>query len=313
MTDEADEPPLSLPLRPFIAGVERVICCHKAVLSGRHHPNSLNAVLECVRACAPRVEVDVRFLRDDSLIVFHDRDLERETTGYGPVEDLDARSASRVRYSDGTPLASFEEVVDVIRGSNTVLQVDLKLDEPLTPARAHRLASLVLPLGEQALVGSRSYWNVRHLGALGVRVGLDPSNEWNAWHPDVHVPGLSPRVNRHGLRDDSAAGRLDTLAPEEYVRQRIADVWSLLPNAVEWMMDAATILKVESLCHGFVGEIEARGATLAAWGIRDDGPTVTRATVEALCRAGVRVLIPQTDPGFARHLTAGDVAADTGA
>lgn len=302
MKDEADEPPL-LPLRLVMEGVERIVCCHKAVLSGRYHPNSLEAVVECVRAGAPRVEVDVHFLRDDSLLVFHDRDLERETTGYGPVESLDARSAARVRYADGvTPLAFFHDVVAVIREGNTALHVDVKLHEPLTPSRAHRLASFVLPLGERAVVGSRSYWNLRHLQALGVRVALDPSNEWNAWPPEVQVPALSGRVNRHGLRDDSAIGDDASLTPEAYVRSRIAELSRLLPGAVEWMMDVSTILKLEMLCPGFAREIEARGAALTAWGIRDEGPAETVQTVHALCAAGARFLIPQTDPGFVRYL-----------
>lgn len=303
MTADTGEPPL-LPLRPVISGVERIVCCHKAVLSGRYHPNSLDAVAECVRAGAPRIEVDVHVLRDDSLLVFHDRDLQRETTGYGNVEHLDARSAARLRYADGqTPLPFLEQVVDAVQGTSTALHVDLKLHEPLTPARAHRVASLVLPLGKQAVVGSRFHWNLRHLSALGVRVALDPSNEWNAWPPEVQVPGLSPRVNRHGLRDDSALGHDPALTGEAYVRARIAELSRLLPGAVEWMVDVSTILKLEALCPGFSQLIEATGAVLTAWGIRDEGPARTVSTVRSLCAAGARYLIPQRDPGFVRYLS----------
>ena len=121
-------------------GRKRVICCHRATLSGRFPPNSLAAIAECVEARVPRLEIDVRFLRDDAMLIFHDSLLDHETTGAGRVDALDGEAARALRYRwDGEHgVCSLDEVADVMRGGDTLLQVDLKLMRPISRGRRRR-------------------------------------------------------------------------------------------------------------------------------------------------------------------------------
>ncbi|MFN8507799.1 MAG: hypothetical protein U0547_09565 [Dehalococcoidia bacterium] len=84
-------------LAPTIAGHRRVFCCHEATLTGRHAPNSLEAVAECVAAAVPRLEVDVRFLADDGMLVFHDSWFDTATDGEGAVSTHDTAATRRIR------------------------------------------------------------------------------------------------------------------------------------------------------------------------------------------------------------------------
>ncbi|MEO9256014.1 MAG: glycerophosphodiester phosphodiesterase family protein, partial [Tepidiformaceae bacterium] len=131
-----------LDFTPTIAGRRRVICCHRSQLSGRFPSNSLAAVEECVAAGAARLETDVRFLPDDSMLLFHGTDLDHGTTGTGKVDALSYNEARQIRYCTpgSEPLCFLEEVVRAMQGSGATLQVDLTLMRPISPHRVRLLA-----------------------------------------------------------------------------------------------------------------------------------------------------------------------------
>ncbi len=289
------------PFAPVIYGSRRLFSCHSATLSGRHVPNSLQAVDECVTARVPRLEIDVRFLADDAMLVFHDGRLDHETTGTGKVDTLDRVAAAPLRYrqDERVRLCFLEEVVDRIRGSNTVLQVDLKLMRPITQARARALEAALQPVRSHVLVGSQAHWNLRHL--RGLPLALDPTLEW---HSEGGRHGnVVPRVlGLHGLWDDSPLAANPRVATGEYIESRVGDLRGILPAAVEWMVDIPTIEHIASLGVG-LGELLGRyGVSLAGWTLRSGEPDMAR-LLGRLYRAGVRTVI--TDAPQA----AGDAAA----
>ena len=284
-------------LRPVVGGRQRVICCHCATLSGDWPPNSLEAVHECVAARVPRLEIDVRFLADDTMLVYHDATLDHDTTGTGRVEDLDRSRAGLLRFTTNERVAIpfLTDVVDALRGSGTLLQVDLKLMRVMSREREGRLAAALAPVKEHTLIGSQAHWNLRGLARRGFRVALDPALHWH------YAPGRSPalfpgREGVHGLWDDAPIAHNRHVSARDYFGVRLDDLVSLLPEAVEWMVDIPTVRHMAR--HGFMlgHELAARGLELAAWTLRDLGAVETAAVLREMFAAGADCVIADDAP-----------------
>lgn len=278
-----------------------MICCHRAVLSGRFPPNSLGAVDECVAAGVPRLEIDVRFLSDDAMLIFHEAELDAETTGSGQVGALERAGAGLLRYlaDEDHSLCFLEEVADRVRGSETLLQVDLKLMRPISGARVELLAEVLAPVRDHVLIGSQAHWNLRPFVERGFLVALDPTLQWH--YAPGRDPSLTPtRLGVHGLWDDSPLAGIRHATAREYMDGRIADLVGLLPSAVEWMVDLRTIGYFSSLGFAFGEELAGRGIALAAWTLHDTGPGALRRDIEALVGAGSTTIIADDVPAIAR-------------
>lgn len=248
----------------------RTFCCHSATFSGRWAPNSLEAVRECVEAGAPRIEIDVRFMADDAMVALHDDALETATTGCGRVSQLSRRAIEGVAHAprEGR-LAFLEDVVAAVAGSDTFLQVDLKLMRPIGEARAAALQGALKPLGSNVIVGSQAHWNLRALER--VPVAFDPARHIRfgpAERPE-HAPVT---LGVHGFWDDSPFATNPRWGAVEYLRARIDDLGCLAPRAVEWMVDIPTVLRMGDLGIALGDELHARGRELAAWTVRQDFP-----------------------------------------
>jgi glycerophosphoryl diester phosphodiesterase len=264
-----------------VRGRPYTFCCHRALLTGVHPGNSLGAVRECVEAGVPRLEIDVRFLEDDSMVVSHDRVLSPLGEGAAPV---------RVP-SNGSSLSSLEEVVAVMQDGQTLLQVDLKLMRPITPQRKDRLADALAPLGSRVLIGSQAHWNLRPIAQAGLPIAFDPTLQWH-YYPGRTGKNLSPsRLGLHGLWDDSVIAHIPRIPAEEYVRSRVADLAGMVPGVVEWMVDIRTVLYLRSLGVRLGELLAERGIALAAWTLHDEGDQVTTSVIESLLEVGVSTII----------------------
>jgi hypothetical protein len=290
------------PLAFEFAGRLRTFTAHRATLAHPHAPNSLAAVQACVAARAPRLEIDVRFLADGRMLIFHDRDFEPETTGAGPVAAATAEAVAGLRLRhDSAPLCFLEDVVDAVRGSGTVLQVDLKGFVPYTRSQVAALAGALRPLGEGVVAGSQAHWNVRGLGAAGIPIALDPTLHWH-YAPGRATTGLSPAtLSRHGLWDDSPLAHLPELTFEAYAEARIADLLALV-RVVEWMVDCATLRFFASRGLRLGERLHEDGVRLAAWTVHDEGREATRALLHELFALGADVVITDAVPACAAYL-----------
>lgn len=287
---------------PVIFGRRRLFSCHRATLSGRHIPNSLQAVDECVAARVPRLEIDVRFLADDAMLVFHDGRLDHETTGTGKVDALDrpAAAALRCRQDERVRLCFLEDVVDRMRGSNTVLQVDLKLMRPITRARVRTLQAALEPVRSHVLVGSQAHWNLRHLP--GLPLALDPTLQWHS-NLGRHDNLLPRTLGLHGLWDDSPLATNPRASSTEYIESRVEDINGLLPAAVEWMVDIATIEHIAALGVELGELLGRRGVSLAAWTLRGAEPDPAGLLARLYC-SGVHTVITDVPLAAADAATA---------
>ena len=275
------------------------------MLSGKHVPNSLEAVLECAQANVPRLEIDIQFLRDDSMLVFHDSSLGSETTGQGPVTALDLAAARQLRFrrDESVRVPFLEDVVDVLRGCDSVLQVDLKLVEPFTPARLERFLEALRPLGERALIGSQSHWNVRATTGHGYHVGIDPTLQWNAASGIAEIDHAIPSGRGiHGLWDDATIALIPGRPAQAYLRERVTDIIGLLPGASEWMVDIITIKQIATLGLALGDVLAELGIELAAWTMRDQGRDASGALLSELFDLGVTTVITDDTLALASYV-----------
>lgn len=291
-------------LAPVVDGRRRVICCHRANLTGESPPNSLPAIDACIRARAPRIEVDVRFLADDEILVFHDERFELETTLSGAVHEYtsdDAREA-RFKTDETVGIPFLAEVVEILADVDTVLQVDLKPMQRLTDAQHAALREQLLPLGERALIGSQAWWNVRRFHPREFSLALDPSLQWHyrsaraeeiaeVTEAERRLRGYVPVRRGHaGLLDDSPLA-LHDWAGEHYFEERLLDIAGLVPGASEWMVDYGTVRYLFAQGFALGAALAERGIELAAWTVHDEGAEKTPALLRTLFDAGVTTII----------------------
>ncbi len=279
-------------LRPVIAGRTRTLCCHSAVFSGKFVANSLAAVDECVQFNVPRLELDVQFLADDAMIICHGSRLEKHTTGTGRISDLDWPRARGIHYLDdlSSALCCLDEVVDLLRPADSVLQVDLKLMRPITDQRLMALSTALRPLGDRVLIGSQAHWNLRRLAELGHRVGFDPTMQWH-FSPGRDLGYFPDTMGVYGLWDDAPIAHHRKFSPRQYFETRMLDVLGLMPNASEWMVNIDTIRHMSDLGFLLGDEVAKHGMALAAWTLRDVGPELTMERLSAVCEAGAATII----------------------
>lgn len=292
-------------LAPTILGAPRVFCCHRAKLSRTFPPNSLAAIAECVDAGVPRLEIDVRFLADDAMLIFHDATLDAESNGAGPVAAIDTAAASALRYraDPAHPLPFLEDVVDVMRGANTLLQVDLKLMRWMSSERSRRLVQALAPIRDRVLVGSQAHWNLRGLAHAGLPVALDPTLHWHH-RPARDVDDATPlRLGLHGLWDDAPLAHIPRVAIRDYFASRLDDLLALLPARV-WMVDYGTILSMADKGFELGHELAPHGVELAAWTLHDEGREATSALLRRLFELGTTTVITDDAPALASYARA---------
>jgi len=98
--------------------------------------NTLLAFKEAIKAGAGGIELDVHKTKDNKLVVIHDEDIERTFLGKGLVknftlEELKAFKCRRVLFRDNPEchIPTLEEVLDIVKKSNIILNIELKTDE----------------------------------------------------------------------------------------------------------------------------------------------------------------------------------------
>lgn len=265
-------------LQPVWKGRQRLITCHRADLDSTQAPNSLNAVRAAVGVGAPRIEIDVRFLADDTMVVFHDPDLAPTTDRSGPLDRLTIAAVREARAlgPGAPPIALFDEVVDAVAGSGTTLHVDLKHDLPMPAARLDALASALAPIASRAIVGTQAYWNLTPLAQRGLRVAIDPGYLWQRGSARVPTDQFPRTQGLYGFWDDAPLAHIPGADPATYLAMRLREIALLVPAAEEWMVDIDTIRHCDAIGVSLASFLHARDIRLVAWTIVDpelDGPT----------------------------------------
>ena len=271
-----------------IGGKTAILTCHVATHSGRFRRNSRAAIRECLDAGVARIEIDVHSLDGPDYIVTHDRKLERSTTGSGSIGLATPDAVRALHFLDDANdrPALLSEVVEMTRGTNTQLQLDMKDWRLLREPRLRTLLDLVAPIRSQVIVSAGEDWNLRllHASEPELPIGFDPGRYIGF---DDDDPVFLPRtVGAYGYRDDHPLSVGRTEEPAFYLRQRMEMLAIQVPASREMFLDHHLILQM--LDDGFDAAewLHQHGSELTAWTVDYAGPE-SKGAVERLVEAGV--------------------------
>ena len=115
----------------------KLIIAHRG-LSGTYPENTMLAFKRALDTQAQLMELDVHLSSDDQVVVIHDRDLKRTTTGYGNVDERPYSYLQRISagyskkfgwkyYKEKLP--TLTQVLDLIEDSKITLLIEIKSHE----------------------------------------------------------------------------------------------------------------------------------------------------------------------------------------
>jgi len=134
------------------------------------------------------MEVDLNLHADGGFAVLHDEDLDRETTGTGPVRSatIDQLRKCRLRSNTGTatdaPVMLDEDLALAIKGnvrSGALVQLDIKQNySEMGPTYAKRLVDTFSPLSANIIVSTSCKELLKYLTihTPEMRLGYDPTS-----------------------------------------------------------------------------------------------------------------------------------------
>ncbi len=218
--------------------------------------NTLAAFEQAAALAADGFELDVRLSRDGDVVVIHDADVARTTSGAGPVASFTAEELSRldaghhfIRYDTPADTAAAEHpfrgrgvgvprLRDVLqRFPDVPLIVELKGRDPLLARRAVAIAREERAL-DRLCFGGFSSATLRAARACGADVCTSASREetrWALYRSWVHWP--SPPARYQAFQVPELAGTTRVVSPRflhaGHDRDLLIQVWTV--NDVEAM------------------------------------------------------------------------------
>jgi glycerophosphoryl diester phosphodiesterase len=281
-------------------GHRALLTAHKALLSGKHHGNTIGGVAECAAAGVPRFEIDIHSIDDADYVVFHERRLEKETTAEGPIGRATVGQIKACRFlhdkHDRPPLLS--EVVDAVVSSNTQVQLDLKDWRPMPEARIRTLLNAVAPIHDRVIVSTGQDWNLvrLHRADPELALGFDPGHYLD--HGIEEQPMFLPRnIGAYGYRDDHPMA----VGKTEDVRDYLHDRWTLLGLQAPWAKEffLSYVLILQMLDDGFdvVAWLHEHSIAVTAW-TPDYRNAKSLDVLDKLMAAGVDRITTNTIPAW---------------
>lgn len=218
-------------------------------------------ILEAM-ALGASTEVDLVVTGDRGFAVLHDKTLDRETTGTGPVVAArdDAIGQLQLRGNDGAPIEDrvmlLEDLCRLMATGevhpDALLQLDYKEDLAALDARTlERFAGSVAPVARHMILSSGDAAAVALLtdAAPGIRVGYDPCHD----------------------------GAFERLAISQDFAGFVADAVAASPRAELIYLAWQLVLGADEAGFDIIGAFHARGRRIDAY-------TIQRANAEDLAR-----------------------------
>lgn len=225
---------------------------HRARRRAGDPPFTGRRVVEGMRVGAS-IEVDLVIHGEDGFAVLHDLELDRATTGTGPVRTASRATLRtlRLRGPDGTPLAEPVMLLEDLCGllareevhPDALLQLDFKENQRLDHDAVAAFGRIVAPVAGALILSSGNVEAVQRLsqGMHGLRVGHDP----------CHFGAIE------ALRQSrDVAG---------FVERAIAEA----PRAAVVYLDLNMALWVADEGHDLVAAFQAAGRRVDAYTIRE--------------------------------------------
>ena len=222
--------------------------------------SNLQAALHANAAC----EVDITLTADGHALCLHDRTLDRETTGQGPVASATRGQIERLRQrgADGAPGTEpplfLDELAATVQAIGATLPAQVQLDvkvhmQAMTDHAVQRIASIIAG-NAGAFVASASDWHVvlRLTDVLpALHAGFDPL----ALYPRALFP--------HELGLDAAG-----------FRKLAHATLAAAPAASVYYLEARLVLAALDLGVDLVDLVTRDGAWVDAWTVDADHPAL---------------------------------------
>lgn len=137
--------------------------------------NTLPAFQLAFEQGADGIELDVQRTRDGVLVVCHDETIERTSNGSGAIAELTFDQLRRHDFSNGrsgyagVSIPTLAEVLDLVRGTDKVVDIELKNSVVRYPGMEEQVDALVAGLGlaDQVWYSSFNHLSLLRLAELG--------------------------------------------------------------------------------------------------------------------------------------------------
>lgn len=192
--------------------------------SGKYPENTLIAFKKAIEIGCDGIELDVHLTADHHLVVCHDFLVNRTTDGSGPIKNktlrelqkLDAGSWFHEDFASET-IPTLREVLDLIKGTDCLINIELKSGSRIYPGIEEQAVSLVRSYGlmdqtyfssfdHEAMVKVREINSLAYTGLLYVCCLIEPWHyakklKANALHPHylTVTDDLVGECNKHAL------------------------------------------------------------------------------------------------------------------
>ncbi|MEK5235184.1 glycerophosphodiester phosphodiesterase [Paenibacillus sp. FSL L8-0470] len=145
--------------------------------------NTMSAFRKGLTLGATGIETDVQMTKDGALILIHDETLGRTTNGSGNVKDhtlkellaLDAGSWFGEEFK-GELLPTLEDLLDLLKDSDTVLNIELKNGVFMYPGMEEKVIAAVreFNMSERVILSSFNHYSLAHCKSLApeIRTGI---------------------------------------------------------------------------------------------------------------------------------------------
>jgi glycerophosphoryl diester phosphodiesterase len=230
-----------------------VAVAHRGLSAG-FPENTLAAFRSAIAHGAQAIELDLRGTADGEVVVLHDATVDRTTNGRGDVTGMTLREVRALDAGNhagaafaGEHVPTYEEVLQLVKGTGVALLLDIKISPVLDKARVVRLterhgATLSVIVGVRSVADLREFRalnpNLRTLGFMEdvaaidafVQAGIDIVRLWPPWiHAD---PALVTRLQARGKPVWTTAGALPREELSTLIRMGVNGILTDLPEVL---------------------------------------------------------------------------------
>ena len=136
--------------------------------------NTLEAFRLALQQGADGYELDVHMTSDGELVVIHDETVDRTTNGTGLVRDLTLGQIKALDAScgmdayRGAKIPTLREALELVKGTNHIVNIEIKTDEWFYPGLEEKCLALVQELGMEAQIvySSFNHFTLQKIKAL---------------------------------------------------------------------------------------------------------------------------------------------------
>lgn len=150
--------------------------------SSDYPENTILSLKEGIKSGAKGLEIDVHKSKDNKLVVIHDEDIERTFMGRGLVKDFTLAELKSFKnrkklFRDNKDCAipTLEEVLDLIKDEDILLNIELKTDIIQYPSIEEDLVNLIskYKLEDKIILSSFNHESIRKVKAISnIKTGI---------------------------------------------------------------------------------------------------------------------------------------------